>query len=128
MKSERMKSENYFIFRAKAVSNQQRTIHKFSSIAKRPFSISDTAYYSQRYGLSLGAKQYVCGDEAAIMIEANQYPSSFTMVEIRSIVVRRVGTRGRRRTFSIMPISCNMAFTPAGLPSTKSSLNSSVNL
>lgn len=54
--------------------------------------------------------------------------SSRSMAEIFSMVVRRVGTNGRRSWFSIMPMACSMALTPAGLPSTNSSLNSSANL
>ena len=53
--------------------------------------------------------------------------SSFKMQRIFSNVVMRVGTKGRRRRFFIIPIMLSMAFTPAGLPSTKSSLNNSVN-
>ena len=47
---------------------------------------------------------------------------------MRCMVVSRVGTRGSLSTFSIMPISWSMAFTPAGLPSTKRRLKRSVNL
>lgn len=54
--------------------------------------------------------------------------SSRSMAEIFSMVVRRVGTNGRRSWFSIMPMACSMALTPAGFPSTNSSLNSSANL
>ena len=58
----------------------------------------------------------------------NQYrmSNSLSMEEIFSIVVKRVGTNGRRNWFSIIPMACNMAFTPAGLPSTNNSLNSSL--
>ena len=57
-----------------------------------------------------------------------QYPKSRTISEICFIVVRRVGIKGRRNWFCIIPISDSMAFTPAGFPSTKSNLNNSVNL
>mgnify|MGYP004612966031 CR=1 FL=1 len=46
----------------------------------------------------------------------------FSISLIFCTVVMRVGTSGRRKTLSIKPISCSNAFTPAGLPSTKSSL------
>lgn len=46
---------------------------------------------------------------------------------ILSLVVIRVGTRGRRSSFSMNPIALSTHFTPAGFPSTKSRLNSSVN-
>ena len=39
----------------------------------------------------------------------------------------RVGTSGSRKTFFIMPISCSIALTPAGLPSTNSKPKRSVN-
>ena len=54
--------------------------------------------------------------------------SSLTMAEIFSMVEMRDGTRGRRSSFSMSPIELSIAFTPAGLPSTKRSLKSSVNL
>jgi hypothetical protein len=53
--------------------------------------------------------------------------SSFRMRRISSNVVMRVGTNGRRKRFLIIPIILSIAFTPAGLPSTKSNLKSSVN-
>ena len=46
--------------------------------------------------------------------------------DIRCSVLMRVGTRGRRKTFSINPISESIALTPAGLPSTKRSEKRSV--
>lgn len=50
------------------------------------------------------------------------------MSDICFIVVSLVGTRGSLRLFWIIPMACSIAFTPAGFPSTKSSLNSSANL
>jgi hypothetical protein len=54
--------------------------------------------------------------------------NSSNIFRIASKVVILVGTNGRRSLFSIIPIAFNMAFTPAGLPSTKSNLNNSANL
>ena len=54
--------------------------------------------------------------------------SSFIMEEIFSKVEIREGTSGKRSSFSMSPIELSIAFTPAGLPSTKRSLKSSVNL
>ena len=48
--------------------------------------------------------------------------SSLRMLAIFSLVAMVVGTKGRRNTFSIYPMSLSRALTPAGLPSTKSSL------
>ena len=56
------------------------------------------------------------------------YILNFRHSLMRCIVVRRVGTSGRRNTFSIMPISLSIALTPAGFPSTKRRLKRSVNL
>ena len=54
--------------------------------------------------------------------------NSSNIARIFSKVVIRVGTKGRRSLFSINPITFSIAFTPAGLPSTNSKLNNSVNL
>jgi len=53
--------------------------------------------------------------------------NSFKMRRISSKVVIRVGTNGKRNRFFIIPIILNIAFTPAGFPSTNNNLNSSVN-
>ena len=53
--------------------------------------------------------------------------SALTIEAISPIVVMRAGTSGRRNSLSINPIELSIAFTPAGLPSTKRSLKSSVN-
>lgn len=58
-----------------------------------------------------------CGSEQIV-----QFFNPFKMSAIFCLVATLVGTRGSRSTFSIMPMSLSSAFTPAGLPSTKSSL------
>ncbi len=55
-------------------------------------------------------------------LPVGQKLSSLRMSAIFCFVVMVVGTNGRRSTFSIIPMSLSRAFTPAGLPSTKSSL------
>ena len=52
--------------------------------------------------------------------------NSLTILLIAAIVVILVGTSGRRKTFSIIPMLLSIAFTPAGLPSTNRRLNNSV--
>ena len=48
--------------------------------------------------------------------------SVFKISLIFCLVAMRVGTSGRRSSFSMKPMSFKSAFTPAGLPSTKSRL------
>ena len=45
--------------------------------------------------------------------------SVFKISLIFCLVAIRVGTRGKRSSFSIKPMSFKSAFTPAGFPSTK---------
>ncbi len=47
---------------------------------------------------------------------------SLRISDMRCLVLMVVGTRGRRSTFSIIPMSLSKALQPAGLPSTKSNL------
>lgn len=66
-------------------------------------------------------------ESQAFSIRLSYFPvgqklSSLRMSAIFCLVVMVVGTNGRRSTFSIIPMSLSRAFTPAGLPSTNSSL------
>ena len=56
----------------------------------------------------------------------HQYFSSFRISDMRWTFLICMGTRGRRSTFWMKPISESIALTPAGLPSTKRSEKRSV--
>ena len=65
--------------------------------------------------------RYLVDDRAV-----HQYFSSFRISDMRWTFLICMGTRGRRSTFWMKPISESIALTPAGLPSTKRSEKRSV--
>ncbi len=93
------------------------TFHDFSRQANPHYSKYRLPHNLSPYAVGGGDKRRGCGGRGK-----NYILSSLRISAIFCLVSMLVGTRGRRRRFSMKPMSLSRAFTPAGLPSTKSRL------